>query len=116
MSPWLHDRSAGSRSGYPRLAKLAELPVDIVQSVAVGIAVGQRAAMGDTRPFRAPAGQEKLEIMARAAGGLQVVDPVEPAVDQPPPQPQPAGEVPPVGGRSSIQISSNQGDGASQAA
>ena len=79
------------------LAELAELAVNIVQPVAVRIAVGQRAAVCDARPLRAAAVRQKLEVAAGSAGGLEVVGAVELALGEPPPEPEQPGEVPPFG-------------------
>ena len=98
------------------LAKLAELAVDVVQS-----GCGSGRGPGSAQPWAMPdqsgrsRRRQQLEVAAGAAGGLQVVSPVEPAVDQPPPQPEPAGRSHHAA-RSSIQTSSNQGDRASQSA
>ena len=94
VAPGQIDRLAPVDAG---LAKLAELAVDVVRPVAVRIAVGQRAAMGDARPDRPVAPRQELEVAAGAAGGLQVVGAVEPPVDQPAPQPEPSCQVPPFG-------------------
>ena len=79
------------------LAKLAELAVDVVRPVSVRVAIGQCAAIGDARPVGTVLVRKQMEVAVGPGGGLEVVGAVEPRLDQPPPQPPPAGQIPPLG-------------------